>query len=152
MHEQKPVAIVGIGAIMPDAHDAAAGRPLELPPDLAGGHGLAGLRERVHLAGGTFDASAEGDGFVTTAALPARSVGHAPGAAVAASAGGGGPVEDASVTVSVAGLVPPDTGAVLAVVQLVEVERDSVAVAQPTGTPVPYALSLIHISEPTRSY
>ena len=73
-----------------DAHDAAAGRPLELPPDLAGGHGLAGLRERVHLAGGTFDASAEGDGFVTTAALPARSVGHEPGAALAASAGVGG--------------------------------------------------------------
>lgn len=61
-------------------------------------------------------------------------------------AGGGGPVEDASVTVSVAGLVPPDTGAVLAVVQLVEVERDSVAVAHPTGTPVPYATNLLAIA------
>lgn len=36
------------------------------------GTGLAGLRERVELAGGTFDSGWVGDDFVTTAVLPTR--------------------------------------------------------------------------------
>lgn len=40
------------------------------PP--SGGFGLSGLRERVTLAGGTFDAGAVADGFLTTATLPTR--------------------------------------------------------------------------------
>ncbi len=54
----------------------AAGPPGPLPetggrPRL-GGHGLAGLRERVHLAGGHFEAGPVPGGFETRAHLPAR--------------------------------------------------------------------------------
>lgn len=41
-------------------------------PARVGGHGLAGLRERVHLAGGRFEAGPVPGGFETRAQLPAR--------------------------------------------------------------------------------
>jgi signal transduction histidine kinase len=48
--------------------DDGAGVPAEVP---GGGHGLAGIRERVSLYGGTFDASAQlGGGFAVRVLLP----------------------------------------------------------------------------------
>jgi len=48
--------------------DDGGGIPADVP---GGGHGLAGIRERVTLYGGTFDASAQrGGGFAVRVLLP----------------------------------------------------------------------------------
>ncbi|MGD9755015.1 MAG: hypothetical protein AB7W59_28830 [Acidimicrobiia bacterium] len=51
----------------------------------------------------------------------------------------GGPLEDGAVTVSLGGLVPADTSAVMATVTVVDADRDSYVTAYPTGTAAPYA-------------
>jgi signal transduction histidine kinase len=46
--------------------------PAGVPPPLSTGHGVAGMRERVELAGGRFAVVAEGDIWTITAELPER--------------------------------------------------------------------------------
>ena len=46
--------------------------PAGVPPPLGTGHGVAGMRERVELAGGRFAVVAEGDIWTITAELPER--------------------------------------------------------------------------------
>jgi len=50
------------------------GRPRTPAPPRSSGHGLVGMRERVAMHGGQFQASATGDGFVVRATLPAAQV------------------------------------------------------------------------------
>ncbi len=59
------------------------------------GHGIIGMRERVHLCGGTFDAGPlPGGGFEVTAALPLPAAGAPAWDDSAATGGGGGVTEE----------------------------------------------------------
>jgi signal transduction histidine kinase len=50
----------------------AGSEEIDLPVAPGGGHGLRGLRERVELVGGSFEAGPVGDEFVVTVTLPAH--------------------------------------------------------------------------------
>ncbi|KAB8197958.1 hypothetical protein FH608_000125 [Nonomuraea phyllanthi] len=56
--------------VAPDAVAVRNGRSRSRPTALPGGLGLAGLRERVRLAGGTLTAGPTGDGFELAVTLP----------------------------------------------------------------------------------
>lgn len=45
---------------------------VDIPPTPGGGHGLRGLRERIELVGGSFEAGPAGEEFVVTVTLPAH--------------------------------------------------------------------------------
>ncbi|MET7333015.1 histidine kinase [Nonomuraea sp. NPDC005650] len=61
-----PVAV----RVSPERVTVRSGRPRARPLTLPGGLGLAGLRERVRLAGGTLTAGPVGDGFELDVSIP----------------------------------------------------------------------------------
>lgn len=64
-----PGAPVGV-RVSPERVTVRSGRPRARPLALPGGLGLAGLRERVRLAGGTLTAGPVGDGFELDVSIP----------------------------------------------------------------------------------
>lgn len=64
-----PGAPVGV-RVTPERVTVRSGRPRARPLALPGGLGLAGLRERVRLAGGTLTAGPVGDGFELDVSIP----------------------------------------------------------------------------------
>lgn len=66
---QKDLAITVSSALRP------SGSEPERAPDSELGHGLAGMKERAILAGGSFTAEPRADRFVVTASLPLETVG-----------------------------------------------------------------------------
>ncbi|MEV4020285.1 histidine kinase [Nonomuraea angiospora] len=64
-----PGAPVGV-RVSPERVTVRSGRPRSRPLALPGGLGLAGLRERVRLAGGTLTAGPAGDGFELDVSIP----------------------------------------------------------------------------------
>jgi signal transduction histidine kinase len=64
-----PGAAVAV-SVAPHLVRVRNGPPRSRPTARTGGLGLAGLRERVRLAGGTLTAGPAGDGFELTVTLP----------------------------------------------------------------------------------
>jgi signal transduction histidine kinase len=67
-----------------DRQDGSS-RPSELLPRLSSGHGLAGLRDRVTMVGGTFTCGPTANGFSVIARLPRQGVLTAPAASAGSS-------------------------------------------------------------------